>query len=258
MSNPHGTPIWYELITSDPDAAQAFYTQVIGWSAGAFGGAAVDGPDDYRILSAADGQGIGGLMRTPAGAPPEPRWSGYICVDDVDAAVGKVMAAAGSTLMPATTLEGVGRFALVADPQGVPFYLMRGASPEASHAFDPKVEGHCTWHELMTSDDQAALAFYGDQFGWNKAGAMPMGEMGDYSFLAHGDVTIGAVMRAPPGERSGWQYYFRVGDIDAAHARVQEAGGTVHMGPHEVPGGDWIVVASDPQGAHFGLVGAKS
>ncbi|UYY58125.1 VOC family protein [Sphingomonas sp. S2-65] len=257
MSNPHGTPIWYELITGDPDAAQAFYTQVVGWSVSSFGGTTIDGPGDYRILSAADGQGIGGLMRTPAEAPPEPRWFGYIGVDDVDTAFAKVTEAGGSTLMPPTTLDGVGRLALVADPQGAPFYLMRGESPEPSHAFDPKAEGHCTWHELTTGDDQAALTFYGEQFGWSRAGAMPMGEMGDYSFLALGDVTIGAVMRAPSGERPSWQYYFRVGDIDAAHARIKAAGGIVHMGPMEVPGGDWIVVASDPQGARFGLVGSK-
>lgn len=258
MTNPHGTPIWYELITGDPDAAQAFYTQVVGWSVSGFGGATINGPDDYRILSAADGHGIGGVMKTPAGAPSQARWLGYIGVDDVDAAFARIEAAGGAAIMPPTALDGVGRIALVADPQRAPFYLMRGASPEASRAFDPEAEGHCTWHELMTRDDQAALTFYAEQFGWSRDGAMPMGDMGEYSFLTHGGVQIGAVMRAPPGEPVGWQFYFRVGDIEAAHARVQGAGGTVHMAPHEVPGGDWIVVASDPQGARFGLVGTKS
>lgn len=257
MSDPHGTPIWYELITGDPDAARDFYTRVIGWTVSGFGGTTPDGPEDYRILSAPDGHGVGGLMKTPPGAPPEANWLCYICVDDVDAAVEKVDAAGGSVLMAANTLEGVGRMALVSDPQGVPFYLMRGASPESSHAFDAKAEGHCAWHELMTRDDQAALAFYSEQFGWTRDGAMPMGEMGDYSFLGHEGVQIGAVMRTPPAQRAGWRYYFRVGSIETAHQRVRDAGGTVHMTPHEVPGGDWILVASDPQGADFGLVGTK-
>jgi uncharacterized protein len=255
MSNPHGTPIWYELMTSDAGAAQQFYTQVIGWSAAAYplpNGA----PGEYMVFSAPDGEGVAGMMKNPdADAPPG--WFSYIGVDDVDAAVTKIEAAGGKVLMPATSLEGVGRLALLEDPQGAPFYVMKGASPEASTAFKRMAEGHGEWNELVTSDDQAALTFYGAQFGWTKDGAMPMGEMGDYSFIAHDGGVIGAVMRTPPGERSRWNIFFRTGSIEAAKARIEQAGGTIRSGPMEVPGGDWVVYASDPQGAEFGLVGSK-
>ncbi|MBB5709990.1 VOC family protein [Sphingomonas xinjiangensis] len=258
MSNPHGTPIWYELTTSDPQAAAAFYTHVVGWSAAGFGGAALTSPEDYCILTAPDGQGVGGVTTSGKSSAFAPGWGVYIGVNDVDFCVDQIVAAGGKVLDPPTTLEGVGRTALVSDPQGISFHLMRGASPEPSHAFDPKAVGRCAWHELMTPDDHAALVFYADQFGWTPDGAMPMGDMGAYSFVAHQGVQIGAMMRTPPGERSGWQFYFRITGIDAAHARVEEARGAVHMGPMEVPGGEWIVVASDPQGARFGLVGTRS
>jgi predicted enzyme related to lactoylglutathione lyase len=159
--------------------------------------------------------------------------------------------------MPPTTMEGIGRMAMVADPQGVVFYVMKGASPEASTSFKRMAPGHGEWNELQTSDDQAALAFYGEQFGWTKDGAMPMGEMGDYSFLGHDGGMIGAVMKAPPGQAPGWNYFFRVGDIDEAKQRIEGAGGSIRHGPQEVPGGDFVIYAADPQGAAFGVVGSR-
>ncbi|MCW3836636.1 VOC family protein [Sphingomonas canadensis] len=258
MGNPHGTPIWYELLTSDPDAAAAFYGDVVGWTCAGFGGTAGGDADGYRVFTAPDGEGVGGLMRLP---PPMagqgPVWLFYIGVDDVDAAAAKVAAGGGAVHMPPTTLEGVGRLAMVTDPGGAAFYLMRGASPEASTAFKRMAPGHGEWNELYAPDDQAALAFYAEQFGWTKEGAMPMGEMGEYSFLGHDGGMIGAVMKAPPGERPRWNHFFRTGQIDAAKARVEAGGGTVTWGPQEVPGGDWVIYATDPQGAAFGLVGNK-
>jgi predicted enzyme related to lactoylglutathione lyase len=257
MSNPHGTPIWYELITADPDAAGAFYMKVIGWQDGGCPGGTAEGTGDYHVYLAPDGQGVAGMMKTPEGAPPQASWFGYICVDDVDAAAEKVAASGGAIHMPPTTIAGVGRMAMVADPGGVMFYLMKGESPEASTAFKRMAPGHGEWNELYAADDQTALDFYAAQFGWTKDGGMPMGEMGEYSFLSHQGEMIGAVMRAPQGERPRWQYYFRVGLIEEAKARIEAAGGTVQQGPMEVPGGDWIIVAADPQGAGFGVVGTK-
>ena len=67
--------------------------------------------------------------------------------------------------------------------------------------------------------------------------------------------TIGAVCGVMPGGSSRWRYYFRVPSISAAVEALKAVGGTVSMGPHEVPGGDQIIIGSDPQGAEFALVG---
>ena len=251
MTNPHGSFIWYELLTSDADAAQAFYGKVVGWTAAPF----AEGANDYRVLSAPDGQGIGGLMTMPCEAGMGPAWLGYIGVDDVDATVAGIEAAGGRVDMPAKDMEGVGRIAMVADPQGVSFYVMKGASPEPSHAFATDVHGHCCWNELSTTDQGAALAFYSGLFGWTDGGGMPMGEAGTYQFINQGDQMIGAMMPRTDGAPPLWTFYFEVPDIEVAAASVAAEGGTVHYGPAEVPGGDRIIVASDPQGAMFGLVG---
>lgn len=197
MPNPQGNYIWYELLTSDPDAAQDFYSKVVGWTfSRPFGGL----EREYRILSAADAD-IGGLMKLPQGAPMPPGWLGYVGVADVDAMAAKVAELGGAIHMPPADIPDVGRFALVADPQGAVFYVMRDDSDRESTAFKPMGEGHCAWNELVTSDQAAALDFYGRLFGWEKGDAMPMDEMGDYRFIDHGGQMIGAVMNRPKDAR---------------------------------------------------------
>ena len=172
------------------------------------------------------------------------------------------MADGGTVWMPANSIPNVGRIALVTDPQGAPFYIMKpippaDAPPDAtSTAFDPEKTGHVAWNELTAADHQAVLPFYTRHFGWQPCGAMPMGEMGNYQFIKHADVRIGAMMDRPKnGPPPHWSYYWRVDDIDAATKRATAGGATILHGPAEVPGGDYITLATDPQGAIFAMVG---
>ncbi|MES2755222.1 MAG: VOC family protein [Pseudomonadota bacterium] len=257
MPNPHGFPIWYELLSSDADASKAFYQDVIGWTVHAADPTA--GAMDYRMIDTGQNTFVGGLMQLTddmkAGGA-KPTWLFYLGVDDVDAAVGAIEAKGGGVLMPAFDLPGVGRMAFVHDPQGNPFYVMRGASEDSSTAYDRTALGKCNWNELATSDHAAGNAFYAEVFGWSYPDKMTMpGDMGDYTFVTVGDTTIGATMRAGGDSPAGWQFYFRAPDIEAAAQKVTAGGGTVHAGPMEVPGGDRIIVASDPHGVRFGVVG---
>lgn len=251
-SNRHGSFIWYELLTDDPDAAAVFYGDVIGWTASDSGQAGMD----YRFF-AAQGRPVAGHMKMPHEMGARTGWFGYIGVDDVDSAIADIEGAGGKVQMPAMDLEGVGRIAMVADPQGVSVYVMRGASDEASGSFDPTKPGHCHWNELSTPDQDGAIAFYTGRFGWEKGEVMPMGELGGYQFVHHGDGMIGAIMTSPPGRPAGWNFAFGVPDIDAAAAKIPAGGGTIHHGPIEIPGGDFVVMASDPQGAAFMAVGPR-
>jgi predicted enzyme related to lactoylglutathione lyase len=256
MPNSHGEHIWFELLTADPDAAERFYAEVIGWAVAPSG---IPGMD-YRIISAPDGKHVAGLMQMPEAMPGGPLWLGYVGVDDVDRSVAAIEAAGGAVRMPPMTIEGVGRMAMVADRHGIPFYVMRGASDGRSDAFDQGegAMGHCVWAELASPEPAAAIVFYGDTLGWRQEGSVPLGALGDYQFLHAGELRFGAVMRAAPGGAAGWQYYFQVPDIDAALGRLQAVGGTVLHGPSEIPGGAFSVVASDLQGARFGLVGKRT
>lgn len=266
MTNKHGDFIWYELLTSDADAAGEFYGQVVGWHSAPSGQPGMD----YRFFHSGTAMnmenGVGGYMAITdemAAGGARPCWLGYIAVDDVDASVASITAAGGSVQMPAMDVEGVGRMAMVADPQGATFYVMKGASDEMSHSFaatEPKV-GHGAWNELASSDPASAKAFYTGLFGWEQEGDLDMGPMGKYEFLwASGKRFMqGAVMpKMPEMPVSAWTYYFRVADIDVAAATTRQLGGSLLVEPMAIPGGDFSFTAMDPQGAVFGLVGARN
>jgi hypothetical protein len=188
-----------------------------------------------------------------------PNWTGYIGVDDVDAACAKVKSLGGSVRREPVDIPGIGRFAIVADPSGAVFAMMRPIPPEGSRP-EPDINavGQTGWHELYSGDPDKTFAFYAEMFGWTKGDAMPMGEMGDYQLFNNQDGQIGGMMKRPPQFPSeAWLYYFRVADIDKAAETVKADGGQVLMGPMEVPNGEWIVQGADPQGAIFAVVAKK-
>ena len=258
----HGSFIWYELITPDPDGAKLFYDAVVGWDIGP------PSPDEmhYREIKRSDGGFAGGVLPLTGemrdhGARPV--WLGYIAVDDVDATVESIEAAGGRALMPAFDIPNVGRIAMVADPQGAPFYVMKpippaGSEGKDSDAFSTDRPQHVRWNELSTTDPDAAIDFYASRFGWTQEGDMDMGEMGKYRFIQHRGTMIGAVMpKMPDMPVSLWSYYIGVDDIDRAASAVTGGGGKIFHGPMEIPGGEFSLNGMDPQGAAFGLVGPR-
>jgi predicted enzyme related to lactoylglutathione lyase len=260
-ANPQGDFIWYELITPDPVGAKSFYDAVVGWTIEP----QPSGEMDYRMIGRADGGNAGGVMRLTdemASHGARPIWLGYINVDDVDASVASIEGAGGKVLLPAFDIPDIGRIAMVADPQGGPFYIMKpippaGQEKQASDVFSPDQPQRVSWNELSTSDPTAARAFYGDQFGWESGDFMDMGEMGEYRFFDQHGTRIGALCGVMAGQQPRWRYYFRVPSIVAAKQTAEQKGGTINMGPHQVPTGDWIIIGTDPQGAEFALVGGQ-
>jgi len=255
----HGSFIWYELITPDPDGAKAFYDAVVGWNVDA----KPQGEMDYRMIGRSDGGNAGGVMRLTEemkGHGARPTWLGYIAVDDVDASVSSIEQGGGKALMPAFDIPDIGRIAMVADPQGVAFYVMKPIPPagnedKVSDVFSPDQAQRVSWNELAARDQVAALEFYTSRFGWTKGDTMPMGEMGDYQLITHNGGPLGAMMTAAAENPPRWRFYFRVPNADAAAEKVRANGGTINHGPAEVPGGDRILIGTDPQGAEFALVG---
>ncbi|MEO6928643.1 MAG: VOC family protein, partial [Casimicrobiaceae bacterium] len=170
----------------------------------------------------------------------------------------RVKQAGGTIHHPPDDIPGVGRFAVVADPQGAAFILFKGAGgapPETAAAGAP---GHIGWHELYAGSLEGAWAFYSTLFGWTKAEAIDMGPMGTYQLFSAGAEPIGGMMTKPAQTpHPCWLYYFNVDAIDAAAERVKANGGTVVNGPHEVPGPMYVVQCMDPQRAMFAMVAPK-
>lgn len=246
--------VWYDLLTTDLDAAMAFYSDVAGF---AHADSGMPGP--YNILSAG-GVNIGGAMQLTdemrqMGLPP--CWLGHIGVDDIEATVAKVAELGGTIHRPPTDIPGVGRFAVVGDPQGAGFHLFQ---PNADRPPAPPIPagtvGKVGWRELLAVDWEAVWPFYEQAFGWKKNDTVDMGPMGKYQlWRAYGDDPDGGMFTKPPEiPVPHWLYYFVVHGADAAAERIKAGGGEVLMGPHEVPGGGWIVQARDPQGAVFAVL----
>jgi predicted enzyme related to lactoylglutathione lyase len=257
MTSLHGNFCWYELMTTDHKAAEAFYRGVLGW-----GAQDMNGPHGtYTILSAGETP-VGGLMAMPPdvfAAGARPGWGGYVAVDDVDAYAARVKEAGGAVHRGPADIPGIARFAVVADPHGATFMLIKGFSDAPPKLPEPGAPGQAGWRELYAGEWESAFAFYAGLFGWTKGESFDMGPMGTYQLFAINGVPSGGMMTKPkevPAPR--WQYYFNVDDIDAATARVKETGGQILHGPMEVPGGSWIVQGSDPQGALFALLEPRS
>lgn len=248
---------WYELMTTDMAAAKAFYAKVVGWQVR---DVAMPGTD-YALFTVGDRE-VSGVTPLPdafkaSGAPPH--WVGYVGVESVDATAGAVSRGGGAVHVPPTDIAGIGRFAMVADPQGGGFALFTPQDPPQREPVAPGATGHIGWHELCTPDWQRAFDFYSGVFGWAKGDAVDIGSMGTYQVFTAGGVPIGGMFNQPEGHAATfWLYYFNVGDIDAATTRLKEAGGQVLNGPMQLPDGDWIVQARDPQGAMFALTGRRA
>jgi predicted enzyme related to lactoylglutathione lyase len=204
---------------------------------------------------------VGGLMPITDEAKKQgvpPCWTGYIAVDDVDDYASRVWTAGGKIHRAPEDIPGVGRFAVVADPHGAVFIIMKGNSAEGPPTAAPGTPGHVGWRELQAGDGRSAFAFYSGLFGWSKAEAIDMGPMGVYQTFATGDAPVGGMMtKMPEAPGPFWLYYFNVDAIDAAVARVKGASGRICLEPQQVPTGQWIAQCTDPQGAMFGMLAPK-
>lgn len=257
MAGLHGRFVWYELTTTDLDAAEAFYAAVMGWGTR---DASVPGMP-YTLLTTAE-EPIAGAMELPPQARnmgAEPRWLGYVAVDDVDRTAERLKRLGGTVYVPPTDVPDVSRFSIVADPQGAMLALIKWQRenrglPRAA----PHTARRVGWHELLAADWRKVFAFYGELFGWQKA-KIDVAVTGDHhQTFACGDETIGGMANKPPAVREPfWLYYFNTDDIDVAVKRVSAVGGHVLEGPAQTPEGGLLARCADPQGAMFALTGQR-
>jgi uncharacterized protein len=253
--NSHGRFTWYELITTDMEAAKAFYTKVMGW-----GVLDASIPGRAYTLFTIGRVPVSGMMDLPGEARKmggKPSWIGYVGVDNVDSAADQIKRLGGVVHVPPTDVSNISRFSIFADPQTARLALFKWRKPGQDQPAELDALGRVGWHELLADDWEQALAFYEELFGWQKADA-DIGEMGTYQLFSAGGQTIGGMLTKPPMIPSPfWLYYFNIGDIDAAVQRVKTGGGQILDGPLELPGGSWIVQCTDPQGAIFALEGKR-
>ena len=243
---------WHELMTPDPDAAIPFYRQVVGWGIEQF-----PSMPEYRMWTSG-GKQRGGVMRQSEDERRHglaPHWLMYVAVPDIDAAIRQAEELGGRVRIPAKSVPGVGRYAILADPQGIVFSLYTPESPRPGS--DEADLGDFSWHECAAPDPKSAWSFYQALFGWEKSAAMDMGPDGTYQMFRRsgGKADLGAFYKRPadkPGT-AAWLVYAYVRDADRSADLVTQLGGRVLIGPMDVPGGGRIATCVDPQGAAFAV-----
>ena len=254
MSNASGRFVWYDLMTTDVDGAKKFYGKVAGWSTQAW-----EGPTPYTLWTN-NGAPIGGVMplddeMRKHGVPPH--WLPAVAVDNVDESVKKANSLGGKTVAPPMDIPGTGRYAVIQDPQGAVIAVFAGqgemAGAPGGAEFAPK-KGEFSWHELTTSDHDAAFDFYRKLFGWDNQSEFDMGAMGKYLMYGQRGTMYGGMMtRQPDMPPPNWLCYIMVDDAKSSAKTIAAEGGKVMVGPMEVPGGDWVAISTDPQGVAFGV-----
>lgn len=251
----HGQFVWYELMTPDAEASKKFYRPLTGWSTQQF-------DKDYAMWTLANVP-VGGIFQLGAeqqahGIPPN--WMPYVEANNVDDVVALAGSLGGKVMNGPADIPEVGRYAVLQDPQGATFGVYKSSRPSGAWDGTPKL-GRFSWHELMTTDYKAAFDFYRKLFGWEKTNEMDMGPAGMYQTYGLQGKDYGGMFNRP-GEMAQvppfWLPYVYVADVKKATAMAQKAGAEVVNGPMEVPGGSWIVVMKDPQGAGFALHSAAS
>ncbi|HEY2808684.1 MAG TPA: VOC family protein, partial [Steroidobacteraceae bacterium] len=247
MSNAEvrGRFVWHELLTTDTAAAAAFYPRIVPWRT------QPSNMPGYTIFMSGQAQ-VAGLMALPKEASSTPaHWLMYVGTPDVDGTCAQAQSLGARVCKAPANIPNVGRFAVLADPQGATFALFTPSSPTppAAPAF-----GGFSWHELATTDVAAALRFYGELFGWSKGVGHDMGAMGVYQLFEQGGMGVGGMCNTQgPSTPPSWLSYVHVADSSRAVGAVKSAGGRLLHGPVEVPGGSWIALFMDPQGGPFAV-----
>jgi predicted enzyme related to lactoylglutathione lyase len=246
-----GRFVWHDLMTTDPQAARAFYGALFGWTVEELG------MDGVTVLLLRNGeQTIGTIMAETS--LPASHWLPYLAVADVDRSCRRAGEMGGRVSGAATNVPRLGRFSVLDDPQGAAFSVLRRPS-DAGPPPDPNRvgPGDFCWEELHTSDPEAAARFYADVFGWSIE-STPM-EF-PYWIAKNGDQMVAGFMRQPPEapQRPAWLSYVAVADVDASAAQAVSLGGIVLVPPSDIPEMGRFAVLADPGGASFALFQAAA
>jgi uncharacterized protein len=116
-----GTPCWNELVTSDPDCAAAFYAALLAWRC------ETQPMAGSTYTYCRRGESFTGGMRPidVLDGPAMPHWLLYFSVEDCEATAAKATSLGGRVVQPPTDAAEVGRFAILQDPQGAVFAVIR-------------------------------------------------------------------------------------------------------------------------------------
>ncbi|MBP2648109.1 MAG: Glyoxalase/bleomycin resistance protein/dioxygenase [Gemmatimonadetes bacterium] len=243
-----GRVVWHDLVTRNLEVSKAFYGGLFGWT----WRAPTSGKNVRYVVAEMAGMAMAGLAESRGGKVNASQWITYFAADDVGKAA-KAAVDSGATLVVPPTKTGSWRdeAALLTDPQGAPFALMKpGREPADAHAAAP-VNGWL-WVELWTADVNAAAAFYEYLLGYEQRAVAVAGK--DYLLLQQDSTPMAGVLEIPVKDvRPNWLPTIRVADVNATVSRVVTLGGRVILAPRADIRNGTVAIIADPTGAALTL-----
>jgi predicted enzyme related to lactoylglutathione lyase len=243
-----GKFIWFELATTNPDQLKKFYGQVFNWKFQTI----TQTDEQYTLIKNSD-HNVAGLFKAKPreGVNLGALWIGMMSVDDPGKAAATAKTAGGSVHTSPKALPNRGTYALLRDPEGALFGVLKSDSGDPR---DRKIEnGNIFWVDLFAKDIQRAGAFYKKLAGYEISNE-------DYSgvkrtFLRSANKYRAGIVSLPgDANRSGWLPYVRVKDVMTTLKKVKAAGGVVMVEPDKALLDSNLAIFSDPLGGIMGIV----
>ena len=248
---------WTELSTTDTEKAEKFYSRLFGWErtppqlhshAG--------NPLDYTILTL-QGRFVGGLHPVSGAQRRQgarPRWLPYVLVGDAAASAARARELGATLLAGPLDVFDLGRLSILRDPAGAYFGTWQTIGLHRDFQGQRR-PGLASWFEHVSEDVARSARFYGVLFGWTQPSSAP--DDGGRILLEQGGTPVAGFRSRvqPSGSLSPqWVTYFQAEDCAASCDKVTVLKGTVLSSPSGEPASARAAVASDPQGAVFGLL----
>ncbi|MGE5092755.1 MAG: VOC family protein [Bacillota bacterium] len=252
MTEAAGRIIRHDLMSTDPASAAAFHAALFGWRVTEL---QVMG-FTVRRLSLGD-RVLGAIMPFDPKLGLPSHWVPYLQVESVDDTCRRVTELGGEVCMGAMDIPP-GRFALTNDPSGALFSPFTPKEP-APATPTPVPPGMFCWDELLTTDPDAAAAFYAALLDWEPVSeSMPGG--GIYTVMRRAGRPVAGVMARPARAtfRSHWLPYVATANVDDTAERARGLGATITTPPSDIPGIGRFAVLIDPAAARLALLSATA
>ena len=239
-----GRWVWGELFADNVEAEKAFYGTVFGWQFTSHG----TGTNVYTVIRV-DGRPIAGIVHfaKPADAVRSARWLPLMSVPDAPRAAEQAAAAGGKVLVPSRALPGRGEVAVLADPEGAIFGVIRSASGDPADIFPS--ENSWLWLELWARDAVKMAEFYRPLGGYTVAKQEGPGDRPEMHLVSGGFPRAGVLEIERADVPSTWLPYVRVNDLSTPVVAIERAGGRIIVPPSPNIRNGKVALFLDPLGA---------
>ncbi len=238
-----GRVVWHDLVTPDLEISKVFYSELFGWT----WRAPSSGKGVTYVVGEMTGAAMAGLAESADGKKNPSQWITYFAVSDVKRSAKEADDSGAKVVVkPTTTGSWHDESALLTDPQGAAFALMkRGAEPNDSAT---RPANDWLWVELWTVNVDSAAAFYGRVLGYTRKPVKVAGKA--YTLFLRDTTPTAGMLEIPVKDvQPNWLPTIRVTDVHATVAKAGALGGRVIMAPRDDVRNATVAIIADPTGA---------